>query len=92
MPIAAGVAELADATDSKSVSRKGVWVRVPPSVLVRQDSFRWRRQASWWTSGSSEGKTLGYVFGMFAVVTMIGIGLGAVFFIFGEGPKSSSGH
>jgi hypothetical protein len=26
----AGVAELADATDSKSVSRKGVWVRPPP--------------------------------------------------------------
>ena len=28
----AGVAELADATDSKSVSRKGVWVRPPPPV------------------------------------------------------------
>ena len=26
----AGVAELADATDSKSVARKGVWVRPPP--------------------------------------------------------------
>jgi len=26
------VAELADATDSKSVSRKGVWVRPPPPV------------------------------------------------------------
>jgi hypothetical protein len=29
----AGVAELADATDSKSVSRKGVWVRPPPPAL-----------------------------------------------------------
>ena len=28
----AGVAELADATDSKSVARKGVWVRPPPPV------------------------------------------------------------
>ena len=26
----AGVSELADETDSKSVGRKGVWVRVPP--------------------------------------------------------------
>lgn len=26
----AGVSELADETDSKSVVRKGVWVRVPP--------------------------------------------------------------
>ncbi len=26
----AGVSELADETDSKSVIRKGVWVRVPP--------------------------------------------------------------
>ena len=32
MPLLAEVAELADATDSKSVARKGVWVRVPPSV------------------------------------------------------------
>lgn len=29
----AGVAELVDATDSKSVARKGVRVRVPPPVL-----------------------------------------------------------
>ncbi len=29
----AEVAELADALDSKSSARKGVWVRVPPSVL-----------------------------------------------------------
>ncbi len=28
--IDAGVSELADETDSKSVIRKGVWVRVPP--------------------------------------------------------------
>ena len=28
----AGVAELADALDSKSSARKGVWVRVPPLV------------------------------------------------------------
>ncbi len=37
----AGVAELADAPDSKSGSRKGVWVRVPPPVplaLVRLTS------------------------------------------------------
>ena len=35
----ADVAELADALDSKSSARKGVWVRFPPSVpnnLVRQ--------------------------------------------------------
>ena len=25
--------EMADATDSKSVARKGVWVQVPPPVL-----------------------------------------------------------
>ena len=30
----AGVSELADETDSKSVIRKGVWVRVPPPVPV----------------------------------------------------------
>ena len=30
----AGVAELADATDSKSVARKGVWVRSPPPALI----------------------------------------------------------
>ena len=28
---------MADATDSKSVARKGVWVQVPPPVL---DSYR----------------------------------------------------
>jgi hypothetical protein len=30
----AGVAELADALDSKSSDRKVVWVQVPPSVLL----------------------------------------------------------
>ena len=35
-----GVAELADALDSKSSARKGVWVQVPPSVLSsRVDSY-----------------------------------------------------
>ena len=29
----AGVSELADETDSKSVIRKGVWVRVPPPAI-----------------------------------------------------------
>ena len=29
----AGVSELADETDSKSVVREGVWVRVPPPAL-----------------------------------------------------------
>ncbi len=28
------MAELADALDSKSSARKGVWVRAPPSVLT----------------------------------------------------------
>ena len=31
--INAGVSELADETDSKSVIRKGVWVRVPPPAF-----------------------------------------------------------
>ena len=30
----AGVSELADETDSKSVVREGVWVRVPPPALI----------------------------------------------------------
>lgn len=33
---------------------------------------------------------MGYVFGMFAVVTMIAVGLGAVFTIFGSGSKSKA--
>ena len=35
----AGMAELADATDLKSVTRKGVWVRLPLPALVI--SARW---------------------------------------------------
>ena len=30
---------MADATDSKSVARKGVWVQVPPPVLVLFEIF-----------------------------------------------------
>lgn len=33
------VAELADATDSKSVARKGVWVRVPPFPLKFKENM-----------------------------------------------------
>ena len=33
----AGVSELADETDSKSVIRKGVWVRVPPPAPTNID-------------------------------------------------------
>ena len=36
----ADVAELADAPDSKSGSRKGVWVRPPPSAIPRGDRSR----------------------------------------------------
>ena len=32
----AGVLELADETDSKSVVRKGVWVRVPPPAPIKK--------------------------------------------------------
>ena len=35
----AGVAELADALDSKSSVRKDVWVRVPPPVLQALTRF-----------------------------------------------------
>ena len=35
----AGVAELADAMDSKSIARKGVGVRVPPPALARTRSW-----------------------------------------------------
>lgn len=38
VPRYAGVAELADAPDSKSGSRKGVWVRLPPSVPFFSES------------------------------------------------------
>jgi hypothetical protein len=33
--VTAGVAELADALDSKSSGRKAVWVRPPPPALSR---------------------------------------------------------
>ena len=36
----AGVAELADALDSKSSVRKDVWVRVPPPVLFHSKDLR----------------------------------------------------
>ncbi len=35
IPVQAEVAELVDAADSKSVARKGVWVRAPPSASKR---------------------------------------------------------
>ena len=37
--INAGVSELADETDSKSVIRKGVWVRVPPPAPARRKRY-----------------------------------------------------
>ena len=37
LPPNAGVAELADALDSKSSGRKAVWVRAPPPVGVLFD-------------------------------------------------------
>jgi|WetSurMetagenome_2_1015567.scaffolds.fasta_scaffold579149_2 hypothetical protein len=37
-PDLAEVAELADAQDSKSCSRKGVRVRFPPSAMLRQNT------------------------------------------------------
>ena len=37
--IYAGVAELVDAMDSKSISRKGVGVRAPPPVQFRYQSY-----------------------------------------------------
>jgi hypothetical protein len=42
----AGVAELADALDSKSSGREAVWVRAPPPALLIQDSLFPRRIAS----------------------------------------------
>ena len=97
----AEVAELADATDSKSVSRKGVWVRVPPSVFGRPEEpgsfpvdaehrrrgFRDPRSSGrrYW-----KGLSMGYVFGMFMVVIMLAIGLGGVFFVFGGSNRSAT--
>ena len=87
--LVAGVAELADATDSKSVSRKGVWVRVPPSVLrkvlgaiervdlVTEDPVLSRP--------AGHGVLhMGYVLGMYMVIFSIAIGLGVIVAIFGE--------
>jgi hypothetical protein len=37
---AAGVAELADALDSKSSTRKGVWVRAPPPAPLLRPSVQ----------------------------------------------------
>ena len=36
---------MADAPDSKSGPRKGVWVQVPPSVLTTQSGTRTRRSS-----------------------------------------------
>ena len=36
LDLEAGVAELADALDSKSGIRKGVWVRAPPPALLKK--------------------------------------------------------
>jgi hypothetical protein len=42
LPPNAGVAELADALDSKSSDRKIVWVRAPPPAMSSQFDFRCR--------------------------------------------------
>jgi hypothetical protein len=42
LPPNAGVAELADALDSKSSGRKVVWVRAPPPAMNSQFNVRWR--------------------------------------------------
>ena len=39
-PLTSRSGEMADATDSKSVARKGVWVQVPPPVLLLQRKRR----------------------------------------------------
>ena len=39
----AGVSELADEADSKSVARRGVWVQVPPPAFAVKGLFRFRR-------------------------------------------------
>ena len=90
---------MADATDSKSVSRKGVWVRVPPPVLGAvpgstfgpvtsggipvSDSRTPRCDLLVSSCTSHWNGNMGYVVGMFAVVVMIGVGLGVVFTLFG---------
>ena len=42
LPPNAGVAELADALDSKSSDRKVVWVRAPPPAMNSQFNVRCR--------------------------------------------------
>jgi hypothetical protein len=42
LPPNAGVAELADALDSKSSDRKVVWVRAPPPAMESQFDVRCR--------------------------------------------------
>src|SRR5712664_1953104 len=54
----AEVAELADAPDSKSGARKGVWVRFPPSALFAR---RTRRAISPGTSRFRSGRCAGRV-------------------------------
>ena len=39
LPVYAGVVELADATDSKSVGSNTVWVQVPPSVPFKREKI-----------------------------------------------------
>ena len=77
----AEVAELADATDSKSVSRKGVWVRVPPSVLHTDPVLL-------------EYELMGYAIGMYMVVTVLAINLLGIWWFYSERKESDSsgGH
>lgn len=82
---------MADATDSKSVSRKGVWVRVPPPVLDQWGVVSVRGVAGRGRTHSEE-QHVGYVFGMFAVITMIGIGLGTIYVFFSDRTKAPSDH
>ena len=74
----AGVAELADATDSKSVSRKGVWVRVPPSVLHTDPVLL-------------EYELMGYAVGMYMVVTILAINLLGIWWFYSDRKESDSG-
>ena len=48
----AGVSELADETDSKSVVREGVWVRVPPPALETGIPYRRNSRFSFCFIGS----------------------------------------